>query len=72
MSDAIRSGTSHPLGATMRAGGVNFSVYSRDADAIELLLFDAVDDPRPARVIALDPTRHRTYHYWHVLSLIHI
>ncbi len=66
MSDAIRSGNSHPLGATMRGGGVNFSVYSRDADALELLLFDAVDDPRPPRVIALDPTRHRTCHYWHV------
>jgi len=58
--------TAHPLGATLLDGGANFSVYSRDAARLELLLFDAVDDARPARVIALDPARHRTYHYWHV------
>jgi len=65
MSEAIRHGASHPLGATPVLGGVNFSVYSEDATALELLLFDRVDDPTPARVIALDPGRHRTYHYWH-------
>jgi glycogen operon protein len=47
------------------AGGVNFSLYSHDASGIELLLFDRDDDPLPARVIALDPTINRTYHYWH-------
>jgi glycogen operon protein len=46
--------------------GVNFSVYSRRATAIELVLFDAVDGARPAQVIRLDPVRNRTYHYWHV------
>jgi glycogen operon protein len=46
---------------------VNFSLYSRDASAIELLFFDREDDGRPARVIALDPAVHRTYHYWHVV-----
>jgi len=66
MNNAIKSGTSHPLGATPRAGGVNFAVYSEDSTCLELLLFNAVDDPLPARVIRLDPARHRTYHYWHV------
>jgi glycogen operon protein len=47
-------------------GGVNFSVYSRSALAVELLLFDRDDDSRPARVIAIDPVANRTYHYWHV------
>jgi len=44
---------------------VNFCVYSRDATAIELLLFDAAGDPRPARTIHIDPGANRSYHYWH-------
>jgi glycogen operon protein len=64
---AIQRGSPHPLGATPAPGGVNFSVYSEDATGLELLLFDRVDDPTPARVIVLDARQHRTYHYWHVL-----
>ena len=60
------TGRSDPLGATIRAGGVNFSVFSRGASAVELLLFDREDDPRPARVIPIDSATNRTYHYWHV------
>jgi glycogen operon protein len=59
-------GQSYPLGATVRGDGVNFSVFSKHATAIELLLFDAVDDSRPARVVTFDPRKNRTYHYWHV------
>jgi glycogen operon protein len=58
-------GRSAPLGATPMAGGVNFSVYSRDATSVELLLFNH-DDPHPACAISLDPFLNRTYHYWHV------
>jgi isoamylase len=63
---AASIGRSAPLGATVGCGGVNFSLYSRDASGIELLFFDHEDDARPARVIALEPTINRTYHYWHV------
>jgi isoamylase len=59
-------GCSYPLGATVTATGVNFSVYSRDAGRMELLLFDHAQDPKPSRVIRLDRKNHRTYHYWHV------
>jgi len=62
---ADRAGRSFPLGATVLADGVNFSVFSRQAGRVELLLFDDVADARPARVIELDARRHRTYHYWH-------
>jgi isoamylase len=58
-------GSSSPLGATVVAGGVNFSVYSRDATGVELLLFDRVDDGGPSRIVTLDPKHNRTYHYWH-------
>src|SRR5262245_19976780 len=56
-----------PLGATVGAGGVNFSVFSRYASAVEVLFFDRADDPRPARVIPIDPCTNRTYHYWHTV-----
>ena len=56
---------SAPLGATLVPGGVNFSIFSRYASAVELLFFDREDDPRPARVIPIDPATNRTYHYWH-------
>ena len=62
----IRHGRSFPLGSTLSPEGVNFSVFSKSATLVELLLFDQVDDAQPARVIRLDPRRHRTYHYWHV------
>ena len=64
-------GRAFPIGATVAAGeaggagGVNFSVFSRHATGMELLLFDREDDPRPARTIPLDPAANRTYHYWH-------
>src|SRR5215831_3510708 len=60
--------TSHssPLGATVVAGGVNFSLFSRSATGVELLLFDREDDTRPARVLHFDPVANHTYHYWHV------
>jgi len=59
-------GNSSPLGATVGHGGVNFSLYSRDATGVELLFFDHQDDPKAASVIVLDPAFNRTYHYWHV------
>ncbi|MDZ7315719.1 MAG: glycogen debranching protein GlgX [candidate division KSB1 bacterium] len=58
-------GRSFPLGATVYADGVNFSIYSKNAYAVELLLFDDVDAPRPERVITLDPKMNRTSYYWH-------
>lgn len=66
MNQPANLGLSHPLGATLRDGGANFSLYSRAATGVELLLFDRVDDAKPARVVRLDPADNRTYHYWHV------
>jgi isoamylase len=59
-------GRSFPIGATVEDGGVNFSLFSRNATGMELLLFDREDAPAPSRVIVLDPVRNRTYYYWHV------
>ena len=59
------AGRSFPLGATIVSGGVNFSVFSRQATRVELLLFDDATAPEPARIIELDRRTHHTYHYWH-------
>jgi isoamylase len=59
-------GRSFPLGATVLTEGVNFSVFSRQATRVDLLLFDDAAATRPAQVIELDVRTHRTYHYWHV------
>jgi len=59
-------GRPHPPGARPDAGGVNFCVYSRHAEWLELLLYTHADDARPSRVVALDAHHHRTWHYWHV------
>jgi glycogen operon protein len=59
------AGRGAPIGASVVDGGVNFSVFSRRARGMELLLFDTADDARPARVVKLDPCLNRTYHYWH-------
>jgi glycogen operon protein len=66
VAQETKEGRSFPLGATLSAEGANFSVYSKHATGIELLLFDSVDDDQPKRVISIDPATNRTYHYWHV------
>ena len=60
-------GAAAPLGASLAPGGVNFSVFSKRATRIELLLFDDRHAVSPSRIIALEPDEHRTYHYWHRL-----
>src|SRR5262245_35830292 len=60
------NGASSTLGANCYSEGVNFSVVSRHATGVELLLFDSADAAQPARVIHLDPGANRTYYYWHV------
>ena len=66
MNPSSSAGASSPLGSTVCDGGVNFSVYSKNATAVELLLFDRADDAHPTRTISLDPAKNRTYFYWHV------
>jgi glycogen operon protein len=66
VSEQSKEGRSFPLGATLSADGANFSVYSKHATGIELLLFECVDDDRPQRAMSIDPATNRTYHYWHI------
>ncbi|HEX2057277.1 MAG TPA: glycogen debranching protein GlgX [Actinomycetota bacterium] len=53
-------GSPFPPGATWDGGGTNFSLYSENADAVELCLFD--DAGAETRL----PLAEVTAHYWHV------
>jgi glycogen operon protein len=65
VATSLEIGRSSPQGATVAPGGVNFSLYSRTASGVELLLFDRQDDATPSRIIPIDPATNRSYHYWH-------
>ena len=65
MQAAVETGKSFPLGATLGHGGANFSVFSKHASGVQLLLFDSIGAAAPSRTIDLDPHTQRTYHYWH-------
>jgi isoamylase len=54
-------------GATWTAEGINFSVFSRNAQRVELLLYRTVDSAEPLQIVNLDPNTNRTYFFWHVL-----
>ncbi len=67
----IHPGQPYPLGATIvreddGTSGVNFSVFSANATAVDLLLFDHYDDEHPRQIVPLSPARNKTYYYWHV------
>src|SRR5271166_194623 len=66
MNKDRKIGKSFPLGATVCPDGVNFSVFAKGGEAVQLLLFDHVDDAQPSRTITLDPVTNRSRHYWHV------
>jgi isoamylase len=61
----VTRGRPQPLGATVDADGINFSVFSEHATRVDLLLFEHCDDAEPARVITLDPVHNRSFHFWH-------
>ncbi len=60
---AVWPGRPYPLGATWDGLGVNFALYSRHAEGIELVLFEHPDDPAPSRTIEVT---ERTGPIWHV------
>src|ERR1700734_2067933 len=62
----MKKGSPHPIGASITATGVNFSVFSNYATGAELLLFVTEDAIQPARIINLFPGTNPTSHYLHV------
>lgn len=56
-------GRPYPLGATWDGEGVNFAIFSENATAVELCLFDGPDSPRESVRIRME---ERTDQVWHV------
>lgn len=63
---STRPGVRYPPGAKPDADGVNFSVFSRHATQVELLLFKQPDSLEPFQIIPLQAEVHRTFFAWHV------
>ena len=61
-----RPGNRFPLGASCEPGGVNFSIFSRHASSVELLLYESMNALRPFQVIRLDPENNRDFFFWNV------
>ena len=61
-SKKLSPGFSDPQGATLNQDGVNFSLYSKYADEIFLLLFDK-ESENPTDIIKVS---QKTGHIWHV------
>jgi isoamylase len=59
----IMPGRPYPLGATWDGKGVNFALFSENADAVELCLFDTVADRKESHRIRLT---EQTNHIWHI------
>ncbi|MDJ0889603.1 MAG: glycogen debranching protein GlgX [Gammaproteobacteria bacterium] len=59
-------GYRYPPGATRDATGTNFSIFSRHATGVELLLYEQGDSATPFQVIRLEPESNRTFYSWHV------
>jgi isoamylase len=55
-------GQPYPFGATWDGEGVNFALFSENASAVELCLFDSPDDAVESHRI---PLRERTDQVWH-------
>ena len=66
MTSVVIHGRSAPLGPTIVGTGTNFSLYSRHATGVELLLFDREDDEKPSRTLTFYPVVNRSGHYWHM------
>jgi glycogen operon protein len=63
---STRTGVRYPHGIKTDDNGVNFSIFSRHATRVELLLFSAADSAAPFQTILLDPEKSQTFFAWHV------
>ncbi len=62
----LYNGTPHPYGASLKKGGVNFSIFSRNGTAVSLHIFANEKDAVPTLTIPLNPKNNKTGDIWHV------
>ncbi|MBP5519591.1 MAG: glycogen debranching protein GlgX [Treponema sp.] len=63
----VHNGKPLGFGAVLTSEGVNFSIYSRDAQKVSLVLFDSDKAEKPSAVIDFDNEKNRTGDVWHIL-----
>ena len=59
------SGKALPLGAELVNDGVNFAIFSRNATAVTLILFESTEKNSPWIEIPLDKRGNKTGNIWH-------
>ncbi len=59
-------GRSYPSGIKLDSNGVNFSIFTRHASSVELLLFEQADSKQPFQIISLNKATNRTFYSWHI------
>ena len=66
MPQKVDVGVPLPLGAHQRGTGINFSVFSRHATKVSLLLFGDLRDHAPTSTITLQQQSNRSGDIWHL------
>jgi glycogen operon protein len=61
----IETGKALPPGATLTGRGVNFSLFSRNAQEVTLVLFENAEKDSPCREIKLDKQKNKSGDIWH-------
>ena len=59
-------GSQYPPGTTADENGVNFCIFSRNAESVALRLYETSTCPEPFQIIQLDPNVNRTFFFWHI------
>lgn len=61
------AGRATPFGASFTPYGVNFCLFTRNASAVSLVIFDDPQASIPVDELVLDPVFNRTGDCWHIL-----
>jgi glycogen operon protein len=61
----VERGTALPIGATVTDKGVNFSIFSRNAKSISLVIFESAAQDSAYEKVCLDKQNHKTGDMWH-------
>ena len=62
---AAETGKALPLGASLAHDGVNFAIFSRNATAMTLIIFESGEKNSPLIEIPLDKRNNKTGNIWH-------
>jgi glycogen operon protein len=62
---SLETGKALPLGARLTGRGVNFSLFSRNASAVSLVLFENPRSDSPWQELPLDRKKNKTGDLWH-------